>query len=73
MNKEDLSINEARERMVERGILERPVGDETMYRWARAGYFVGAHKAIGLPGSPWRIPEEAIEKFTEHYGGGDEN
>ncbi len=68
MGKDNLSINEAREQMLEKGILENPVGDETMYRWARAGYFEGAHKAIGLPGSPWRIPREALDTFIEHYG-----
>lgn len=68
MEKDSYSIEETREEMLGRGILERPVGDETMYRWARAGYFEGAHKAIGLPGSPWRIPKEALDKFIEHYG-----
>ena len=63
----NLSINETREEMLERGILEKSVGDETMYRWARAGYFEGAHKAVGLPGSPWRIPKEAIDTFLERY------
>jgi len=68
MGKDNYSIDEARDKMLEEGILEKPVGDETMYRWARAGYFEGAHKAIGLPGSPWRIPKEALNSFINHYG-----
>ena len=67
MKKDDLTIEKAREKMVERGILEAPVGDETMYRWARAGYFEGAYHAVGLPGRPWRIPEESLDKFLEKY------
>lgn len=70
MKKEDLSIEAARDKLIELGILERPVGDETMYRWARAGYFEGAYKAIGLPGSPWRIPGDSLQSFAERWGAG---
>ena len=70
--KTNLNIRELKAELLKRGILERPVGDETIYRWLRAGYFEGAQKGIGLPGQPWRIPESAIDTFLDHYRGEDD-
>lgn len=63
----DLRVNEIQKVLLERGIIEQKVGRETVYRWLRKGYFVGAYKAIGLPGRPWRIPITAVGEFKKRW------
>jgi hypothetical protein len=63
----DLTVDEIQAILIERKILEREVGTETVYRWLRKGFFQGAYKAIGQAGRPWRIPLDSVEGFEERW------
>ena len=63
----DLTVDEIQVFLIKQGVLEKEVGQETVYRWLRKGYFQGAYKAIGQAGRPWRIPESALEGFKERW------